>query len=242
MVLTPAQPNGWQELNRKITADYQQYSFRPVDETDYRRRCNGCAAWTAELTVYAPGKFDPAEARAGQPVSVNGDTDGLFRPMDDSDDTKDAMVAWQYADDAWATAVGQTVATRGLGELTELARALKPQEREPIRLPLSFQNLPPGMPLAEINIDTSPLDDAGLDYGTQIEFAPCGSAENGAVRDCKLNGDSLSVHIWPHDYRASTGGVEHKIFPVQVGGRDGVYDETSDETEVPRRIRVVHLQ
>ncbi len=70
MGVTPAQPNGWQELNRTITADFQQFDFRPVDETEYRRRCNGCAPWTATLTAYAPGKFDPTDARGWQPASV----------------------------------------------------------------------------------------------------------------------------------------------------------------------------
>ncbi len=88
------------------------------------------------------------------------------------------------------------------------------------------------MPLAEINVDTSPLEDDGLDYGTTIEFAPCGSTVTGAEPDCKLSADNMSVHIWPNDYRVPTGGVEHKTFPVKVGGKDGVYDETSHQAAV----------
>jgi hypothetical protein len=139
MGVTPNQPQGWEELNRTITGDFQQFDFRPVNETELRRRCNGCAPWTATLTVYAPGKFDPTDAQSGQPVSVNGDEDGFFRPLDEADKTKDAMLAWQYADNAWATAVGMTSTTSGLDQLLELARALKPAERTPIRLPLSLE-------------------------------------------------------------------------------------------------------
>jgi hypothetical protein len=227
--VTPNQPDGWEELSRRITADFQQFEFRPVDETEFMRGCNGCAPWTAELTAYAPGKFDPAEARTGQPASVNGADDGFFRPVDD---TEDAMLTWQYADNAWATAVGMTSATGKLDQLIELARALKPAERNPIRLPLSFANLPTNMPLAEITIDTSPLQDARLDYGTRLEYAPCAMTDAYAVRDGMVHTDKLSVHIRPDDYRPPTGGREHKMVPVKVGGKDGLYDEVMHDVVV----------
>ena len=230
--VTPNQPQGWEELNRSITSDFQQFDFRPVNETESRRRCNGCARWTATLTVYAPGKFDPTDAQTGQPVSVNGDNDGFFRPLDEADKTRDAMLAWQYADNAWATAVGMTSATSGLDQLLELARALKPAERTPIRLPLSLANLPADIPLAQINIDTSPLEDSANDYGTTIEFAPCGPSETGAVPDCMVAANSLSVHIWPDDYREPGGGVEPNVVPVKVDGKDGLYNETVGRASV----------
>ncbi|MDT5019240.1 MAG: hypothetical protein QOD39_5400 [Mycobacterium sp.] len=232
MGIVPAQPNGWQELNRTITEDFQQFDFRPVDETEHRRRCNGCARWTATLTAYSPGKFDPTDTRTGQPVAVNGSNDGFFRPTDDADDTKDATLTWQYADNAWATAVGLTSATRGLDELIGLAHALSPAERTPIRLPMTFANLPANMPLAEINIDTSPLEDEANDYGTTLTFAPCGSSENGAIPDCLVHTDRMDAHIWPDDYRTPTGGMEQKTVPLKVGGRDGLYNEATFEAVV----------
>lgn len=223
MGVTPSQPNGWEELNRRITADFQQFSFRPVNETEFMRGCNGCAPWTAELTAYAPGKFDPADARTGQPLSVNGTDDGFYRPADDAED---AMVSWQYADNAWATARGMTSATGGRDQLLVLAHALKPAERTQIRLPLSLANLPADMPLAQIDTDTSPLEDAANDYGTTIEFAPCGRTDTSATPDCMVATNSFSVLIRPDDYREPSGGVEHKVVPVVVGGKDGHYDET----------------
>jgi hypothetical protein len=230
--VTPAQPNGWEELNRTITGDFQQFDFRPVNETEMRRRCNGCAPWTATLTAYAPGKFDPTDAQTGQPVSVNGDDDGFFRPLDEADKTKDAMLAWQYADNAWVTAVGMTSTTSGLDQLLELARALKPAERTPIRLPLSLANLPDDIPLAQIDVDTHRDEPGKLDYGTRIDFAACGLTDIGASRGCRSAAESLSVYIVPRDYREPSGGVNHNVVPVKVGGKDGLYDESSFRVSV----------
>jgi hypothetical protein len=230
MGLAPDQPRTWQELNRRITADFQQFSLRPTGETEYRYGCNGCAPWTAELTAYTPGTFDPTQARTGRPVTVHGDGDGF---LVEEKAKHAATLTWQYADDAWATVRGMTTATTELDRMVELAHALRPTERIPIRLPLRIVNVPTNMPLAEVNIDTSPVEDDGLDYGTTLEFAPCGMAENGGWGDCRLGADELSVHIWPDDYRTPTGGVAHPTVPLHVGGRDGLYDELIHEAAVP---------
>jgi hypothetical protein len=226
------QPPGWEEVNRMMTADFQQFDFRPVDDTEYMRGCNGCAPWTAVLNAYAPGKFDPTDARTGQPASVNEADDGYFRPTDESED---ATLTWQYADGAWATARGLTSATRGLDQLLELARSLRPAERTPVRLPLALANLPDDMPLAEINIDPHTDMPAKLDYGTRVEFAPCGMTETMATRDCMFAGERMSVHIAADDYRAPTGGVPQPTLPVKVDGLDGLYNETVGRISVQVR-------
>jgi hypothetical protein len=232
MGVLPNQPQGWEELTRIMTADFQQFDFRPVDDKEFMRGCNGCAPWTAVLNAYAPNAFDPTAARTGQPVSVNGIDDGFFRPTDESED---ATLAWQYADGAWATATGLTSATNGLDQLLELARALRPAERTPVRLPLSLANLPDDMPLAEINVDTHTDMPAKIDYGTRIEFAPCAMTATMATRDCMFAGERMSVHIAADDYRAPTGGVKQTTAPVNVGGLDGLYNETIDRVSVQVR-------
>jgi hypothetical protein len=229
MGLAPNQPQGWEELNRRITGDFQQFSLRPADETEYRYGCNGCAPWTVDLTAYAPGRFDPTEARTGVPVAVSAGGDG-FLAEDQAEHT--ATLTWQYAEDAWATVRGTTSATTELDRLVELAHALQPTRRTPIRLPLSMANVPANMPLAELNVDTSPLEDDALDYGTRLEFAPCAMADDGGLGDCRLGSDTMSVHIWPDDYRTPTGGREHTTVPLNVGGRDGIYDELIKEAAV----------
>ena len=128
--------------DRQITRDYQQFGLRPLgsDETP-RRGCgcgNGGEGPLAILTAYSPGKFDPAEARVGQPVDVNG-REGFFRP---SVDLEDAVLTWSYADDAWATIHGRSTDTSELDVMVALAGDLRPAERTPVRLPLSLANVP----------------------------------------------------------------------------------------------------
>jgi hypothetical protein len=217
MGLVPNQPQGWNELNRLITAEFQQFSLRPADETERRFNCNGCAPWTVDLTAYAPGKFDPTEAKTGQPVPVNGDGDG-FLTEDPVKHT--ATLTWQYADDAWATVKGLTPATTRLDSMVELAHALKPAERTPIRLPMSMPDVPANMPLAEINVDGTG------DYGTIVDFAPCGPSITGGAGPCERGPDteSLGVHIWPSDnYQAHF--EEEEAVPMKIGGRDGFFDD-----------------
>jgi hypothetical protein len=217
MGLVPDQPQGWKELNRQITGEFQQFSLRPADDTERRLNCNGCAPWTVDLTAYTPGKFDPAEARTGQPVDVHGEGDG-FLAEDPAKHT--ATLTWPYADNAWATVKGLTAATTQLDRMVELAHAFKPAERTPIRLPMSMPGVPANMPLAEINIDGTG------DYGTIITFAPCGPSITGGPGPCERGPDveTLSLHIWPSDnYQAHFGGEEG--VPMKIGGKNGFFDD-----------------
>jgi hypothetical protein len=217
MGLVPNQPQGWEELNRRITGEFQQFSLRPTDETETRFTCNGCAPWTVDLTAYVPGKFDPTDARKGKPVTVNSDGDGFLV----EDPAKHAAtLTWQYDADAWATVQGLTSATAKLDRMVELSHALKPAERTPIRLPMSMPDVPANMPLAEINIDKTG------DYGTTLSFAPCGRTEVGGAGECESERDteSLSVHIWPADgYQGHF--QEQGAVPMQIGGKNGLFDD-----------------
>ncbi|WP_155948419.1 hypothetical protein [Mycobacterium sp. URHB0044] len=217
MGLAPNQPEGWNELNRRVTGEFQQFSLRPADETERRFDCNGCAPWTVDLTAYAPGKFDPAEARAGQPVNVNGEGDGF---LTEDPDEHTATLTWPYADHAWATVKGLTAATTQLDRMLELAHALKPAERTPIRLPMSMPDVPANMPLAEINVDGTGS------YGTVITFAACGSRVNGGAGDCvrQPNVETMSVHFWPSD-SLDRHFQEDEAVPMTIGGKDGFFDD-----------------
>jgi hypothetical protein len=217
MGLVTDQPQGWKELNRQITGEFQQFSLRPADDTERRLNCNGCAPWTVDLTAYAPGKFDRTEARTGQPVSVNGEGDGF---LTEDPAKRTATLTWSYADGAWATVKGLTPATTQLDRMVELAHAFKPTERTQIRLPMSMPDVPANMPLAEINVDGTG------DYGTIIEFAPCGPRATGAVGSCERvpNVETMSVHIWPSD-RLDWHFQEEGTVPLKIGGKDGLLDD-----------------
>ncbi len=216
-----SQPWSWSEPRRRMTSDFQQFGFRPVDETELPRRCNGCGRIpsTAYVTVYASGKFDPSEARTGEPVGVNHRA-GFYRP---SDGTDDAVLAWAYSDTGWATIRGTTTATSSLDRMLELAKAFRPNHRTPIRVPLSLANLPAHMPLAEIS--------TGGPDGIRLRFAACGMSDNGGGTDCAVDPESLQVQVFPTD--ANTGHLdEEAAMPVKVGGKDGKWDETADQAAV----------
>lgn len=217
------EPWNWEESDREITSDFRQFGFRPLDENELPRRCNGCGVKppTAFLTVYGPGKFDPNEARAGQPVSVNANDDGFFRA---SQGSENAVLAWEYEPNAWATVLGRTTKTSKLDRMLELAHAIRPAERTPIRVPMSLSSVPAQMPLAEINVDHG-------DYGTTLHFGACPRTGVSRAPDCHDEGDTMRAQIWPND-RYFGIVQEDQSVPVQVGGKDGLYDERLDEAAV----------
>ena len=214
MGLVPDQPQGWEELNRRITAEFQQFNLRPADETELPFGCNGCAPWTVSLTAYAPDELDLTEARTGRPVSVNADDDGFLR---EDPDKQEATLTWQYADNAWATVRGRTSTTIELDRMVELAHALQPAARTPIRLPLSLAHVPVDMPLVELSVDNSK-------YGTRLEFAPCGRTVVSGTEPCMAEGDHMGVQIWPDDGARGHIQVDSAV-PMKIGGLDGLYND-----------------
>ncbi len=230
MALDTTQPWNWEESDRRITSDFQQFGFRPVDETEVPRRCNGCGVKppTAFLTVYAPGKFDSTDARTGEPVSVNPLNNGFFRATQGSED---ALLAWEYEPNAWATVRGRTTVTSQLDRMLELAHAIRPAERTPIRVPLSLPGVPAPLSLAEIDVDRG-------DYGTTLEFAKCGMTDVGGTPDCFGEADRLRVQIWPDD--GYYGHIQEKSsVPIQIGGKDGIYAEHGAAVQVQPGMLVV---
>jgi hypothetical protein len=92
--------------------------------------------------------------------------------------------------------------------MLELARAVRPMERTPIRLPLSLPNVPASMPLAEIHVDRG-------DYGTTLHFAACGRTDVSGTPDCYGQVDSMRVQIWPTD--GYYGHIQEKGGQLLVG-------------------------
>lgn len=209
--LTPDQPHGWEELNRTVTAEFQQFDFRPSDETQLRFHCNGCAPWTATLTAYAPGEFDATGAREGRTVSVAADHDGY---LTENPAEREATLTWEYADNAWATVQGFTSRTAVLDRMVEVARALQPRERSPILLPIGITGVPAHMPLAQLQVSAR--------SGTRLEFAPCGRTVLGGTEPCMTAGDFMSVHV-TSDSGVRSRFLEDDAVPMRIGGRDGFY-------------------
>jgi hypothetical protein len=212
----------WQDNDRRITTEFQEFGFRPAGETELPHGCNGCGEIpsTAAVRAYAPGKFDPADARTGRSVRVNG-ADGFVRSAPRPDDVQ---LAWQYADNAWATATGTTTLTANLDRLLELANALRPDDRSPVRLPLSLPTVPATMPLAAIEIEPAP-------YGTILVFDQCTNPGPSAKPKCEQEADSLRVQIWQRDGYDSLID-QGRAVDVKIGGKDGKYDKIALQAAV----------
>ena len=213
--MTVNAPKSWTESGRRITSEFQQFGLRPLDENEVPRRCNGCGVDppTAFLTVYGSGKFDPTAAEAGERLTVNTDNDGFFLASRNSDD---AVLAWKYAENSWATVRGRTTITSERDRMLELARALQPTVFTKIHVPLSIPDVPASMPLAEISVDRG-------EYGTTLLFAKCGGTDIGGIPACVGEADSMRVQIWPAD---GYSGIiqEQKSVPMRIGGREGLYE------------------
>lgn len=221
----------WQVISRTIARDSQTFNVRPFDDTDeFGPNYSGCGcgpATTAVLTVYFPGTFDPTDALAGQPVSVNG-VEGFFRPAEGNEKSE---LTWQYAASAWATLTGRTTTTSTLDRLLELAADLRPAERTPARLPLRLAKLPADMPLSSIRLQSG-------QFPASVSFDACRRPSHDVpAPDCANATSMLNIEIWPQDdypeFR-SENGMRRELYsiPVKIGGRDGHLHERGNAAAV----------
>ncbi|HET9143682.1 hypothetical protein [Actinophytocola sp.] len=106
------------------------------------------------ITVYAPGAFDPSEARTGEPVEVHGRT-GYFRPdlpCQCETEMGYPTIAWEYADNAWATAVDMKMSPphqlppeQLKANQRRIAEAVRFDRTTPLLIPFRVGYLPAGV-------------------------------------------------------------------------------------------------
>jgi len=113
-------------------------------------------AYSALLTVYRPGVFQPTRWAKAKPVEVNGHAarysdDMRYHAGDDlgkfNNGPKSAL-AWQYAEDAWAVLTSTTPAVYTEAELLTVAAGLTPAPAKPAKTALRLTWTPPGYVLA----------------------------------------------------------------------------------------------
>jgi hypothetical protein len=133
------------------------------------------------------------------------------------------MLVWEYADNAWATVRGMTAMSSDFDRMLQLARAVRPDERTPVKVPLSLGFVPAQMPLVSIHTDYMPVYSPTSDYGTTLWFGPCVTLVK--ARECSDKSDqtgSLGVQILRRDEYRETY-VMHLV-DRQVGGMPGKQD------------------
>lgn len=166
-------PNLWNGPHSADTASqnldqYKQYLRFPfaVDDlpdfqVSYRlRRADYQSAWvypardyqqSLTVMVFAPGKYDPADIRSGEPVDVRGKK-GFFRGDAKcfcSGSAPAVGLAWEYAPNAWALVQNESPnLQQGLKEkpiLLRIASAVAFERTTPLKLPYRVGYLPSGL-------------------------------------------------------------------------------------------------
>ena len=125
--------SGWRVTPEAIGATYQDAVIAQGDNDMF-----------GDVTVSAPGAFDPGPIESGEQVTINGHQ-GYFGesvPVNSPGGKPMPTVAWQVATDQWATVTisGQGIDVRGV-EL-QIARAVSLTAPTPIRLPFRTGWLP----------------------------------------------------------------------------------------------------
>jgi hypothetical protein len=138
--MAPVYLDGRFTNDKSISADET-----PDSDAQTKARIN---AW---LTVYRPGAFDPSGIKGGQARTVAGRTAvQATLPADLEPDKPPApgnkMLAWEYADNAWAvvTSISNSRDEPSFADLGALVPGLKPGPAKPAMLPFTVGHVPDG--------------------------------------------------------------------------------------------------
>jgi hypothetical protein len=108
---------------------------------------------SARLTVFRPGAFQPTRFAGGEAVRV-GDRPGLYAPgvhYEPGDDSPSrGALAWQYADNAWATVASVTADGYSKAEFLQIAAGLTAAPATAATVPLKLGWVPAGYRLTSV--------------------------------------------------------------------------------------------
>lgn len=194
------------------------------------------------IHVFDKGAFNPAGARAGEPVDVNG-KQGFYRsvlPCDCNGFPDVPGVAWEYAPDRWAVVViGEPAPADARTEVLRIARAVRFDRTTALRVPFRVGYLPAGLQPASGTMYTFDRNTMGAhvslsgatdgDPGLSIRAAVLPPMDT-PVGEPKAQGDELQVQA----------GVNLGPFSVQVtsGGKGSARFSEEELLKVARSITV----
>jgi hypothetical protein len=130
------------------------------------------------LTVFRPGAYDPATLTGAEQTTVGerpAKWHGSYTPPASAGSTNQ-LLAWQYADDAWALLRIYSVET-SVGELRTLAAGLTMSEATPAKMPFTMSYVPAGYRPVEVAMHTIPTESGVVgihdgDYGGAVFARP----------------------------------------------------------------------
>jgi hypothetical protein len=137
-----------------VTPGYQESYVRRGDEmenlydgTKEDRVVASVPGYSALLTVYRPGTFEPTRFNGAEAVRVAGHP-GLYAPavhyQPGDDSPSKGALAWQYAEDAWATLASVTPDGYSKAEFVQIAAGLAAAPPTTATSPVKLTWTPPG--------------------------------------------------------------------------------------------------
>jgi hypothetical protein len=165
--------------------------------------------YSANITVYRPGVFQPSKFAAGEKLTVNG-RPGLFvssvKYIDASDIDPGVALAWQYADNAWAVASSVVTGQFNRAELLQLASGLASSAASPATVAIKAKYAPPGYFLTSAGrTDDFP---SGASYMTAslrlVTTRPSYAALTEPVDASSAHGPTIGIALYPVEFTDAT--------------------------------------
>ena len=167
------------------------------------------------LTVYRPGAFDPGSLDGTEPITVSGRAARWDETFPTSPNNTDRLLAWQYADNAWATVQLSQDDQPSYEQVRSLAGGLRTTEPVVARLPFALSYVPKGYQAVEVGtrVETGSASPAG--YGdaqpAAVVFAGPAPKPTGLLRPWDPNSASPGSPIRNNFLVSVAVGSRHKV-------------------------------
>ncbi|MGI5246759.1 hypothetical protein [Dactylosporangium sp. CA-139066] len=223
-----------------VTPGYQEAYVRRGDEmeTMYDGSAPGSVAssvpgYSALLTVYRPGAFQATRFSGAQAVSVNG-RPGLYSPSvhyqpgDTSPST--GALAWQYADNAWATVASVTPDGYSKAEFVQIAAGLTAAPATTPKTPVKLTWTPPGYGLTSVGATDDYPNGGPYMVSSQrlIKTRPAYTGLTATVDASAAGSPTFRVGVFPVAYANSSKAHPGTASYCNSGNADLCYRMTPD--------------
>ncbi|WP_344617685.1 hypothetical protein, partial [Dactylosporangium salmoneum] len=169
------------------------------------------AGFSALVTVYRPGAFQPTRFTSGEPVRVHG-RPGFYAadvPYQPGESTSRGALAWQYADNAWATVASVTPDGYTKAEFLQIAEGLTTAPARTATTPVKLRWTPTGYVLTSAG-STDGYPNGASYMVSSVRLVKARPAYTGLVAtvDASATGTAtVRVSVYPIEFTDSTHQV-----------------------------------
>ncbi|MEU7865211.1 hypothetical protein [Dactylosporangium sp. NPDC049140] len=197
-----------------ITPGYQELYVRRGNEVSNLYGDNNSVVassplYSANITVYRPGVFQPTKFANAAPVKVNG-RPGLFAAsvmyIDSTDLAPGVALAWQYADNAWAVASSVVQGKYNKDELVKIASAFAPAQVAPATVAIKATYAPAGYTLVSAGrTDDFPSGASYMSASLRLsKTVPSYTALTEPIDASTGHGPTVRIALYPVEFTDST--------------------------------------